>query len=297
MNRIKESVEILRKSVAGFFNGSEEEAMNNSDALLDIAVQYPEELVWFIKVVTFFGTLSGVLISIPCLVFLYLHWAGSASCDRPLRMWLLLHCALQLVQAPVRLVFFIQVSRFQLMGQSILSCFRRLTCSSAWRASKMISLFIYGWFILGVVWVLNTTSCQHAPALYHLAVAVVCTACSRIFITLLCFYKSFPQRVRVVGANKRTVMGADQKTLDALPVLIYGSPQNENDKSCSICLSDFECGDQLRELPCCHAFHLSCIDQWLVKNCTCPLCLRDIGQIAPKWSPYNLASRFTSYRT
>lgn len=42
---------------------------------------------------------------------------------------------------------------------------------------------------------------------------------------------------------------------------------------CSICLSEYEAGDILRQLPPCeHVFHLPCIDSWLRRNKTCPVC-------------------------
>jgi len=48
---------------------------------------------------------------------------------------------------------------------------------------------------------------------------------------------------------------------------------------CAICLSDFLPGETVKLLPCKHAFHASCIDEWLLSKCTargvhptCPLC-------------------------
>lgn len=42
---------------------------------------------------------------------------------------------------------------------------------------------------------------------------------------------------------------------------------------CSVCLTEFEEGDDLRLLPKCnHAFHMSCIDTWLRSHQNCPLC-------------------------
>ncbi|KAL3504675.1 hypothetical protein ACH5RR_034516 [Cinchona calisaya] len=42
---------------------------------------------------------------------------------------------------------------------------------------------------------------------------------------------------------------------------------------CSICLSEFEEGDEIRELECNHMFHNKCLEKWL-QGCqaTCPLC-------------------------
>ncbi|XP_024541036.1 E3 ubiquitin-protein ligase At4g11680 [Selaginella moellendorffii] len=44
------------------------------------------------------------------------------------------------------------------------------------------------------------------------------------------------------------------------------------DQECCICLSPYDDGVELRELPCNHHFHCSCIDKWLRINATCPLC-------------------------
>ncbi|KAK7316910.1 hypothetical protein RJT34_00718 [Clitoria ternatea] len=46
---------------------------------------------------------------------------------------------------------------------------------------------------------------------------------------------------------------------------------------CCVCLSEFEENQSLRLLPKCnHAFHLPCIDTWLMSNSTCPLCRSSI---------------------
>ncbi|XP_059286116.1 E3 ubiquitin-protein ligase At4g11680-like [Lycium ferocissimum] len=49
-----------------------------------------------------------------------------------------------------------------------------------------------------------------------------------------------------------------------------------DDAECSICLSTYDDGDELRELPCGHLFHCTCIDKWLYMSATCPLCKRSI---------------------
>ncbi|CAI9752657.1 unnamed protein product [Fraxinus pennsylvanica] len=69
--------------------------------------------------------------------------------------------------------------------------------------------------------------------------------------------------------------GLDQEFIDALPVFMYkeivGGAKEPFD--CAVCLCEFSEKDQLRLLPVCsHAFHISCIDTWLLSNSTCPLC-------------------------
>ncbi|KAI8024564.1 E3 ubiquitin-protein ligase [Camellia lanceoleosa] len=44
------------------------------------------------------------------------------------------------------------------------------------------------------------------------------------------------------------------------------------DAECCICLCSYDDGTELRELPCRHHFHSSCIEKWLYINATCPLC-------------------------
>lgn len=44
-------------------------------------------------------------------------------------------------------------------------------------------------------------------------------------------------------------------------------------EECSVCLTELRAGDSLRRLPnCVHCFHRSCIDLWLLRSATCPLC-------------------------
>lgn len=47
-------------------------------------------------------------------------------------------------------------------------------------------------------------------------------------------------------------------------------------EDCVICMSRFQTSDYVRLLPCCHKFHVSCIDTWLAKSVSCPVCKNDI---------------------
>ncbi|KAL7602543.1 hypothetical protein Lser_V15G22375 [Lactuca serriola] len=44
-------------------------------------------------------------------------------------------------------------------------------------------------------------------------------------------------------------------------------------KECSVCLSGFDDGDEIRRLKCKHTFHKGCVDKWLEQDrATCPIC-------------------------
>lgn len=68
--------------------------------------------------------------------------------------------------------------------------------------------------------------------------------------------------------------GLDQAFIDALPVFLYKEIRGPKEPfDCAVCLCEFSEHDKLRLLPLCtHAFHIDCIDTWLLSNSTCPLC-------------------------
>jgi Ring finger domain len=73
--------------------------------------------------------------------------------------------------------------------------------------------------------------------------------------------------------------GLDQTIIDSLPVFLYEEILGPKDPfDCAVCLCEFLKEDKLRLLPGCgHAFHLNCIDTWLLSNSTCPLCRGSLG--------------------
>ncbi|KAK8653321.1 hypothetical protein V6N13_127328 [Hibiscus sabdariffa] len=90
--------------------------------------------------------------------------------------------------------------------------------------------------------------------------------------------------------------GLDQAFIDALPVFHYKEivgPKEPFD--CAVCLCEFSEKDKLRLLPMCsHAFHINCIDAWLLSNSTCPLCRGTL--FTPEFSMENPVFDFDDFR-
>lgn len=42
--------------------------------------------------------------------------------------------------------------------------------------------------------------------------------------------------------------------------------------NCAVCIEEWKSGDTLRTLPCFHIFHMDCIDEWIRRQGSCPIC-------------------------
>ena len=52
-----------------------------------------------------------------------------------------------------------------------------------------------------------------------------------------------------------------------------------SNRGCPICQCDeYEDGDVVRRLQCRHTFHSECVDSWLARKKSCPLCQRNIDE-------------------
>ncbi|PON77902.1 43kDa postsynaptic protein [Parasponia andersonii] len=172
------------------------------------------------------------------------------------------------------------------------------------------TMFSFIWWIVGFYWVTagGDSLINDAPQLYWLSViflafdvvfVVICVAVACLIgIAVCCCLPCIIAILYVVTDQE----GATKEDLDRLPKFkfrkisdvekVNGEIQesfggimiecnddqpterilSQDDAECCICLSTYDDGTELRELPCHHHFHCSCIDKWLHINAICPLC-------------------------
>nr|CAD1821385.1 unnamed protein product [Ananas comosus var. bracteatus] len=176
------------------------------------------------------------------------------------------------------------------------------------------TMFSFIWWIIGFYWVSagGQALTNDAPQLYWLCIVflafdvffvVFCVALACVIGIAVCcclpciiaiLYAVADQEgasdedIRQLPRYKFRTIG-DQEKLGGEQPRTHGGIMTEcgsdppiehalsaEDAECCICLSAYDDGVELRELPCGHHFHSTCIDKWLYINATCPLCKYNI---------------------
>ena len=153
------------------------------------------------------------------------------------------------------------------------------------------------WFLIGNVWMFgggdpDEGACKHEgkSAVYRLNFALISIQyihmllpCIVMILLVPCICLCLPcigSWLRIVrhGEENGRKAGASIELINTLPKKKYRDlcKGDGDDPTCPICLNDFEAEDELRMLPCSHAFHEGCVDEWLQVNATCPSCRRSV---------------------
>ncbi|KAF3441890.1 hypothetical protein FNV43_RR15805 [Rhamnella rubrinervis] len=128
------------------------------------------------------------------------------------------------------------------------------------------------------------------PAQPSLAVVlgILCCIMSAVTFSLLTYMKfcrgrgsgqgNLQNQGGLIGRSSR-FSGIDKTVIESLPFFRFSALKGSKEGlECAVCLSKFEYIEVLRLLPKCkHAFHLDCIDYWLEKHSSCPLCRQKVS--------------------
>ncbi|KAG2718394.1 hypothetical protein I3760_03G218000 [Carya illinoinensis] len=119
---------------------------------------------------------------------------------------------------------------------------------------------------------------------------------------LLLVYAKFCHRRASVHGNTQHLgfirsssrfSGIDKTVIESLPFFRFSSLKGSKEGlECVVCLSKFEDIEILRLLPKCkHAFHIDCIDNWLEKHASCPICRHRVSAEDPTIFTYTNSMR------
>ncbi|CAH8391625.1 unnamed protein product [Eruca vesicaria subsp. sativa] len=72
-------------------------------------------------------------------------------------------------------------------------------------------------------------------------------------------------------SGKQGKSPASKSSVESMPRVVIGKDE-EKGGSCPICLEEWLEGDVAAEMPCKHTFHSKCVEEWLGRHATCPLC-------------------------
>ncbi|KAL4295846.1 hypothetical protein GQ457_12G022960 [Hibiscus cannabinus] len=133
-------------------------------------------------------------------------------------------------------------------------------------------------------------------------VGILCVMFALTFFLLV--YAKFCHTAAIVHADNRLrplrrtrsrSSGIDKKAVESLPFFRFSSLRgSKRGLECVVCLSKFEDTEILRLLPQCkHGFHIDCIDQWLEKHSSCPLCRQKVNLDDPTIFTYSNSMRFS----
>ncbi|MCO5613027.1 hypothetical protein L7F22_067301 [Adiantum nelumboides] len=92
---------------------------------------------------------------------------------------------------------------------------------------------------------------------------------------------SYEELYDMFGPGDSVAKGASEACLEKLPRYMV-TKDNKFDAfgdslNCIICLQELLQGETARSLPLCHhVFHMSCVDKWLVRHGSCPVCRQGI---------------------
>lgn len=101
--------------------------------------------------------------------------------------------------------------------------------------------------------------------------------CRRCEHTSTLTFEDVPQvSISIADVVERALAGEETETVHNLEIIPEYKADETLDDACSICFEKIKKRQKFRALPCSevkqHCFHTSCIDQWLQRNNSCPVC-------------------------
>lgn len=201
-------------------------------------------------------------------VYVLVHPTGHNEVNR-LRTWLYINAAITVIR---------------ISGWISMHCFprhrwRKLRYTLLW-LFRLLNMFSMIWSIVGIVYLKNASASRQNTenTLEHkLVIIIIVIELVVLVLSILLGLVIFLFALRPVLSSRHVVQGATKEDLSRLRSFRYAGEDLET-TTCSICLSEYQPEELLRELPCAvsnHVFHAACIDEWLMQKLSCPICRDD----------------------
>ncbi len=162
-------------------------------------------------------------------------------------------------------------------------------------SARVVNLFLFSWFVVGMVWLVASFNpayhCRdRLPLTWYSMTVFLMVEMVAIFIATAglvfsCIILAARMMLLANGGAMREVAGrrgaSAEEITEHSELRTYAADMfaDVEDAKCVVCLGEYEAGDELRFLRCNHHFHKECLDEWLKRQGSCPLCVRQLGDV------------------
>ncbi len=191
--------------------------------------------------------------------------------------WVVLQVVLNTLQTPSRFMLHVWSWRCSraIEAETSLQIVQTMIGSDIWIINRMLGRIIDLCAAISIVCCeLYLWGCEPDDPLRPIFVSLGATSLLAFIVRLgiaIGFTLSAHDPTVLAEARRR---GLSKWDVSKLPNFVFTDYKEVNNKDCSICLASFDLGEMVTMLPCDqkHSFHTPCIQEWLERQNSCPLC-------------------------